>query len=252
MSDFESLRRFLVENRMRLSARTSDPDAFARELTYLIAYWDEEDDPAVRTTETWRVINRYPRVRADVLRAGLADTPTGAPDPEIAPGGPQVADRAPAARSASTADGPTDPPEQPGNDRAVRAAFGGPGRPVPAREITAGVLAVIIVGVALFILVMSVFRVTEPGRTAAKDALVFVNAVLGVVLGYYFGRIPGEGRAESAEAEARRARTELDRTVGEVRGVINAAAAGTRGFHAELTLTSQQLDQLRNALARLD
>jgi hypothetical protein len=116
--------------------------------------------------------------------------------------------------------------------------------------VTAG-LAVVVVLTTLGVVVAGVFWVHgAEGRTAVKDTLVFLNGLVGVILGYYFGRIPGESRAERAEGEAREARSGRDRTVAGVREVL--AGAGVEPERAadggEVTLSARQVERLRRLL----
>jgi len=61
--------------------------------------------------------------------------------------------------------------------------------------------------VVLILLTLTFIDARKSGSSAdlygrEKDVLQFVLPILGTVLGYYFGRVPAERRAESAEQTA--------------------------------------------------
>jgi hypothetical protein len=119
-------------------------------------------------------------------------------------------------------------------------------RTAMGKELLTGALAVVIVLTTLAVTVAGVFWVHgAEGRTAVKDTLVFLSGLVGVVLGYYFGRIPGETRADRAETEAVQARSSRDQMMAGVREVLAAAGAEPG---AEATLSPQQVERLRKLL----
>lgn len=76
------------------------------------------------------------------------------------------------------------------------------------KEIVAAVIAFIIIGCLLLLLWKSFQYVGGDERAGAafqqvKDLLLFINALVGVVIGYYLTKVSTENRAESAEATAR-------------------------------------------------
>jgi hypothetical protein len=117
------------------------------------------------------------------------------------------------------------------------------------RELATVLIAFGIVAVALVILAFTFFRIGEPqitatdvanaelleAQTAARDEafqnrLVVLNVsigVLGVVTGYFFGRVPAERRAEKAE-KAAEASSQAAET-----NAANAAAAHQAKTNAE-------------------
>lgn len=68
--------------------------------------------------------------------------------------------------------------------------------------IAAGLAAVIVIG-AVAMMIMAVTQVTSAATDVSfsriKDLLLFINPLLGVVVGYYFNKVSTEARAESAE-----------------------------------------------------
>lgn len=79
-----------------------------------------------------------------------------------------------------------------------------------AKEAVASLLALIIV-LTLLVMLWKAFRVLSTDSDKAfqqvKDLLLFINPLVGVVIGYYFNKVSTEARAESAEATAQAATT---------------------------------------------
>ncbi len=123
-----------------------------------------------------------------------------------------------------------------------------------AKEAITGCLGITIVLATLIaatVALLAVFTVgNEKVWAAAKDILVLLIGLVGVVLGYYFGRMPGEARADKAEAEAKATRSSLDRTLTEVRTVLEDQGVDlARGGPARgVGLTDQQVARLRGLL----
>jgi hypothetical protein len=100
---------------------------------------------------------------------------------------------------------------------------------------------------------------TDEAWARAKDVLLILSSLVGVVLGYYFGRIPGEAQAakadtaaEGARSEASAARSELDQTKAEVRGMLTEAEVATsRGIsEEEIQLSPEQTRRLWDLVNR--
>jgi len=77
---------------------------------------------------------------------------------------------------------------------------------VRLREYTAaGLAAVVVIGMVILV----VFAATAVGSAdnfgRLKDLLLFLNPLVGIVIGYYFNRVTSERRAENAETVARQA-----------------------------------------------
>lgn len=117
------------------------------------------------------------------------------------------------------------------------------------RELTSTLIALLVVSVTLLALWRSF---DSAAQTEAQKALLSTGlSLLGTVMGYYFGRVPSERRAESAEATAQKvdehatqvrqfARTAID----EALDVITESS--TRGGG-----TDQVLAKLRTIRGRL-
>ncbi len=115
------------------------------------------------------------------------------------------------------------------------------------KELITGMMGVAIITVTLIVVFIAIFSVNNTGTyAAAKDVLLYLNGLVGVVLGYYFGRVPGDMRAEKATSDARDAQVKLDRTVSEVRAVLEATEVFDRG--GQITLTPTQVEHLHRIL----
>jgi len=88
-----------------------------------------------------------------------------------------------------------------------------PEKPAPADEskvdlrrfreyVAAGIALVIIVGSVAMLLLAFTNLESPEAISRAKDLLLVVNPLLGVVIGYYFNKVSTEARAESAEMTA--------------------------------------------------
>jgi hypothetical protein len=77
----------------------------------------------------------------------------------------------------------------------------------PFREWVAATLALVIVVGAVTLVVMAAQSTTGEGTSydRLKDLLLFINPLIGVVIGYYFNKATSEGRAENAEQVAQSA-----------------------------------------------
>jgi hypothetical protein len=108
------------------------------------------------------------------------------------------------------------------------------------REIFAGVLATVVMGLFLLLILRALDRAAGTEFTSIKELLAIVNPTVGVVIGYYFSRVTSEARAERAEASAA--------TAG--RSALESAQARA---HAEASLdgTRHRAEQARSALAGL-
>lgn len=72
-----------------------------------------------------------------------------------------------------------------------------------ARELITAVLALLIIVFTLFFAVRSFDLVGDATKVAqAKDLLTIMLGLAGVVVGYYFGRVPADARASQATARA--------------------------------------------------
>lgn len=74
------------------------------------------------------------------------------------------------------------------------------------RERVAATIAIVVVLASLAMVGMAFSQVDNKDKfDHAKDLLLIMNPILGVVIGYYFNKVSMEGRAESAESTAKTA-----------------------------------------------
>jgi hypothetical protein len=143
------------------------------------------------------------------------------------------------------------------------------------REVVAATIAVLIVGtsaVMLYIVftryVPSADPVSDKHFERAKDLLLFLNPLLGVVIGYYFNKVSTEARAEKAEATvetatntAQEAKAETEKVKSVLNEVIPAAqevlnessttrSAGTLSVGESASAATEAQAALRAALQR--
>ena len=119
----------------------------------------------------------------------------------------------------------------------------GEGAPEPTmgrfREQVAAWIALLVIVAALGMILWSFRYVDDKEKFGrAKDLLLIINPVLGLVIGYYFNKVSTEARAENAEKTARSATADA-RQASESRDkaqkVADAARAGAQemGTHLE-------------------
>ncbi len=243
MPDFKPVQQFLETNLEQLAARADDPAKFRREFATLARYWEKEDDEAIKWDETERLLRKYPAAWQAVLDAGLvpgAEKPASPP----APPPPQPAAKQP--------QGETTMEERQVSQSTLNRMAIWDKQLATGKEIVTGCLGVMIVLVTLLVALIAIlFAGNANTQSAAKDVLLVLTGLVGVVLGYYFGRVPGEVRADKAESEAKTTRSALDRTVTEVRGLLEDQGVDVeRGGAGEVTLTPAQVERLRDLVRR--
>jgi hypothetical protein len=208
--EFEQVRRFVEQHRAELEQAAGTAE-FSRELDNLQRFWAAEEEPEQKLEETLRVLRKYPAVwsRFDKPEGVIPVTPSPAPEPS-----PVVVERP--------------PPEAPA-PLDTKLAY--------IRELVTGSIGVLIVLVALFCTVVALFR--------GVDMFPFLSGMVGVVLGYYFGRAPGDAQAAKAQVEAQDARKELGQVSDEVRSVLDSTAGARSRASGELVMDTAQLERLR-------
>jgi hypothetical protein len=68
--------------------------------------------------------------------------------------------------------------------------------------VTAALAGVICLGTMVMVAIAFANVGNQETFARAKDLLLFLNPMVGLVIGYYFSKVSSEGRAESAEASA--------------------------------------------------
>ena len=248
MPEFEEVRRFLEERFEQLTQTVEDPAQFQREFDNLRRYWQQEDDQTLMLEETWRVVHKYPPVWEALADAGLVPEEEGPAVPERASQEPEQVQPTPSQPIEETAMN-----EQRCSQSTLERLAIWDKQLATGKEIVTGCMGILIILVTLLVAIIAILSVSNAEtRAAAKDVLLFLNGLVGVVLGYYFGRVPGEVRADKAESEAKTIRSELDRTVTEVRGIIEERGVDLErgGAPREVQLTAEQVERLRNVLRR--
>ena len=239
MKPFAELRQYIETHEAELTAAAEDPAAFTRELAALKRDWQSGDDPDQLAAQTERVLRKHPSVWAKLETPAPAPVAPSAATPAPAAGEPQGA--------TSMNEG------KPSQSVLDRLAIWDK-QLATAKEAITGCLGITIVLATLIaatVALLAVFTVgNEKVWAAAKDILVLLIGLVGVVLGYYFGRLPGEARADKAEAEAKATRSSLDRTLTEVRTVLEDQGVDlTRGGpEGGVSLTEKQTERLRRLL----
>jgi hypothetical protein len=119
-------------------------------------------------------------------------------------------------------------------------------------------LGLFIIGFTLWLLVEASNHVGKPddfGR--AKEVLLIVNGLAGVVLGYYFGRMPADARATQAQGEADIAKKEAQQADTKRENALNkvqtkmedrSAAARAVGEGGESDQVVAALKEIRDML----
>lgn len=74
------------------------------------------------------------------------------------------------------------------------------------KESVAALIAIVLVGCLVFMIRQAFQSLgsaqSDPSFDRLKDLLLFINPLVGVVIGYYFNRVSTEARAENAERTA--------------------------------------------------
>jgi hypothetical protein len=112
------------------------------------------------------------------------------------------------------------------------------------RERVAALIALLVILAALAMMGFAFRYIGDDDRFArAKDLLLIINPVLGVVIGYYFNKVSTEARAEGAESAARGALADARRAADS----RDRAEDLARGARAEAEETGRRLDDLSRA-----
>jgi type IV secretory pathway VirB2 component (pilin) len=219
METFEQVRSFVEQHRGELESAAGTPE-FSRELDNLRRVWAEEEDPAQNLEDTLRVLRKYPAVWSRLELAGVV-APAVPPSP-VPSTTPSPAPVAPPVKAVQ-------PPPAPRTPIDTKLAF--------IREVVTGSIGILIVVVSLFCTVVALFR--------GGDMFPFLSGLVGVVLGYYFGRAPGEAQAAKAQVEVQGARKELDQMTSEVRSVLDSNTGATARSAGGVVMDAAQVERLR-------
>ena len=129
------------------------------------------------------------------------------------------------------------------------------------KEVVTAILGVLVLACTVYLVVRTFYYVGEQEKMAnAKDILQILLGVAGVVVGYYFGRVPADARAAQAQEQANAATAETEQisaqtqaaadAVEEVMDKITPSVPTARGGAAPPpdTLIAENLQKIRDKL----
>jgi hypothetical protein len=108
--------------------------------------------------------------------------------------------------------------------------------------VSAGIALVIILG-SVVMLIQAFNHLSSPDQfDRVKDLLLFINPLLGVVVGYYFNRATSEPRAEKAETAATAAMATAQQA-SEARNQAETEAEAAKGEAEEVKEALKEVDE---------
>jgi len=130
------------------------------------------------------------------------------------------------------------------------------------KELVTAILGVLVLVCTLFLAGWTFCYVGEqPKMTNAKDVLQILLGVAGVVIGYYFGRVPADARAVQAQEQANAATAQTEQVsaqsqavadkVEQVMDKVTPATAATRGAGVPPADIAADLQSIRDELRAL-
>lgn len=254
MATFQEIRQFLehYHNDLTVTISPGEQTQFQTAFVRLQRDWDTIPDENAKLNVTLREMQKYPTVWRALEDANLVAraqpsvrTSMPAPTPLVAP---PITPQVDSARSSHPAkenheEANTGQPSQ----SVINQLAVWDKRMLVGRELITNILGALVVLVTLVIAIVTIFSVGNASTyAAAKDVLLFMNGLVGVVLGYYFGRVPGDARADKAEREAKNANSGRDQVVATVRTVLESSgSSSSRGGPTGVTLTPEQVESLR-------
>jgi hypothetical protein len=173
---------------------------------------------------------------------GMPPEVTGEPVTRAAPPAQAVADHGGASqphrpRSRTTGRAAATPPQAGGQPWTPES------RVQLAREIFTAVLALVIIGFTLLVAYRSFNLVGDSAKIGdAKDILTIMLGLAGVVVGYYFGRAPGDARAAQATARADTAVSQREQVKATARSLADHIDDVIAGDPSSVTRSSQPTD----------
>ena len=116
------------------------------------------------------------------------------------------------------------------------------------RERVAAGIALLVVVAGVVMMFLAFHYIDEKEKfDRAKDLLLIVNPVLGVVIGYYFNKVSTEARAENAEKNARSATADARQSAesrDKAQELADAARAGAQEMGTHLEDVSQAAEKM--------
>jgi hypothetical protein len=112
------------------------------------------------------------------------------------------------------------------------------------REWVAAIISLMIITGSFVMIGVSFSYISSPGDEFArvKDLLLFINPLLGVVIGYYFNKVTSDTRAETAETAAKTAVISAEQAV-EARDVAQAVAETAQADATQVKSSLQELSE---------
>lgn len=111
------------------------------------------------------------------------------------------------------------------------------------REIVTATIALVVILGSVVMVIQAFNHLGTPEEFArVKDLLLFINPLLGVVIGYYFNRVTSEARAETAETTAKSAMVNAQQAA-EARDQAETEAKEANGKAKDLTLALKEVGQ---------
>ncbi len=115
------------------------------------------------------------------------------------------------------------------------------------RERVAATIALLVIAGAVAVMVIAILNIDTDNFERIKDLLLFINPLLGVVIGYYFNKVSTEARAESAETAASTAMASAQRESVE-RQAATAQAEANREQVQEARATLAEVTEAAEAV----
>jgi ABC-type transporter Mla subunit MlaD len=123
------------------------------------------------------------------------------------------------------------------------------------RERLAAALAVIIVLGFVVMMFVAFFFIgsgaTDPAFDRVKDLLLFVNPLVGVVLGYYFNKVSTDARAENAERTAQAASSSLQTSQSTLQQTQTQLQTAQQTADEAKTTLGQLIDPVQQTLQQM-
>lgn len=172
-------------------------------------------------------------------QAAGASTPTTTTPPKAggaaAGGSPATPGAAPSGGGAADEPPGKDKPSYPPEPKTTGLAW--------LREVTTTAIAAFVV-LTTVLMLWGTFAVA-PGFAQKKDVMLYGLTILGTVIGYYFGRVPAERRAEASEQKA----TEAQATASTA---TTAAAQAQQEAHQTAQVKDEAVKKLAQAKAGVE
>jgi hypothetical protein len=111
------------------------------------------------------------------------------------------------------------------------------------REYVSALMALIVISGTVVMVIQAFNHLGTPDEFArVKDLLLFINPLLGVVIGYYFNKVTSEARAETAETTAKSAMANAQQAA-EARNVAETEAKQARSEAQEVKGALKEVGQ---------